>query len=296
MAASDKDLLTIVSPCYNEAGNLKALLPGWLGFCRAHSFRLILVDDGSTDDTPAFLRSLPSRQKLRVVRHKINRGYGAAIKSGIREVLTPYAATMDADGQHDPREILNLLTGLRSGEADMVIGRRKYGAPRFFFRSLGKGFIRLLVRYLFSRKFSDLNSGMKAFRSDLAKKYIGICPDSMAFSEIFALVFVNHGHLVEEQAVAVGKRRCGSSTIRLRTAFQTVWKIVIIATLFKPAKIFLPLSALLFLAGIGWEIPILLANRGISVGASLLVILAILFMLLGLLAEQLSVMIKSRLE
>jgi glycosyltransferase involved in cell wall biosynthesis len=296
MAVSSKDLLTIISPCYNEARNLKALLPGWLEFCRTHRLRLILVDDGSTDDTQIFLRSLPFHNRLRVIRHKINRGYGAAIKSGIREVLTPYAATMDADGQHDPREILRLAAGLRSGEADMIIGRRKYGAPRFFFRSLGKWFIKLIVRYLFSRKFSDLNSGMKVFQADLAKKYMGICPDSMAFSEIFALVFVNHGHLVEEQAVTVGKRRSGSSTIRLRTAFQTVWKIVIIATLFKPVKIFLPLSALLFLAGIGWEIPILLAGRGISIGASLLIILAILFMLLGLLAEQLSIMMKSRLE
>ena len=296
MSAPSKNLLTIVSPCFNEARNLEALLPDWLEFCRAHSLRLILVDDGSTDDTQALLRKQASQKKLCVIRHKVNRGYGAAIKSGIKEVLTPYGATMDADGQHDPREVLRLLAGLRSGGPDMVIGRRKYGAPRFLFRSLGKGLIRLLVRYLFSRKFYDLNSGMKVFRADLAKKHMGICPDSMAFSEIFALVFVNNGHLVEEQAVSVGRRRSGSSTIRLRTAFQTVWKIVIIATLFKPAKIFLPLSALLFLAGVGWEIPILLAQRGISVGASLLIILAILFMLLGLIAEQLSVLMKSRLE
>ena len=288
--------LTIILPSYNEAQNLKVLLPSWIKFCRAHRFKLILVNDGSRDDTRVFLMSLPADNRLQVLHHKMNRGYGAAIKTGLREVRTVYAATMDADGQHDPQEILRLLACLRSGEADMIIGSRKRGAPRFVFRSVGKWLIRLFVRFLFSRRFSDLNSGMKVFRVDLAKKYIGVCPNSMAFSDIFALVFLNQGHLVEEQAITVRKRRSGNSTIRIRTAFETAWKIIIIATLFKPMKIFLPWAAVLFLLGMGWGIPIALAGRGVSISASLLLLSSLLFLVFGLLAEQMSTLIRLKIE
>jgi len=293
---NDKQALTVVIPCYNEAPNLKALLASWMKIFRANRFNLILVDDGSTDNTRQRLKALPAGRGLRVIHHPRNQGYGAALKTGLKEVLTPYAATMDADGQHDPSDIPKLLAGLRSAEADLIIGSRQGKAGRRAFRSLGKWLIRVFARFLFSRKFSDLNSGMRVFRADLAKKYMGVCPNSMAFSDIFALVFLSQGHVVQEQDVIVAKRRSGSSSVGIRTAFETVWEIIVIATLFKPMKIFLPLSALFFLAGLGWGIPLVLAGRGVSIMASLLILIAILLFVLGILAEQLSTLIRLKIE
>ena len=134
----------------------------------------------------------------------------------------------------------------------------------------------------------DLNSGMKVYRSDLAKKYIRLCPDTMAFSDIITLVFINQKHLVLEQDIVIKHRQAGISTINSRTALDTVLEILNIVILFNPNKIFLPLAIIFTLAGVLWGLPFLLKGEGVPASTVLLVISGLLFFLMGLLAEQLS--------
>lgn len=286
--------LTIVIPAYNEASNLKTLLPDWLRFCTDNNYKLIVVNDGSKDGTKEILQSHTGHPNLRVIHHKVNRGYGAAIKSGIMNADTDLVITMDADGQHQLADIKILLSKLNETEADMMIGSREHLQIDGLYRKTGKWIIRRFTKFLLPISVYDLNSGMKLFRREPARRYIGICPDSMAFSDTIALIFINQGHLVIEHPITVGRRQAGKSTININTALDTIWKVLNMAMLFKPIKIFLPISILFVALGIAWGVPIALTGRGVSVGASLSILAGMIFFFFGLIAEQLSLIIKSR--
>ena len=152
----------------------------------------------------------------------------------------------------------------------------------------GKSIIRTLAKVLMTVPIHDLNSGMKVYNTVLVKKYLHLAPDTMAFSDIITLVFINNRHLVLEESIRIRARKFGNSTISLQTAFQTIMEIVNIVILFNPMKIFLPLSLICFIITGLWGTPLLIAGRGLSIGSLLGVIMGILLFLLGLIAEQLS--------
>ena len=122
----------------------------------------------------------------------------------------------------------------------------------------------------------------------LAKKYIRLCPDHMAFSDIIAMVFISKRHLVLERPINIKPRTAGVSTISTLTAIETVKEILNIVILFNPMRVFFPIAFLSIVAALAWGIPIALKGRGVSIGAMLGFTTGILFFLLGLLAEQLS--------
>ena len=134
----------------------------------------------------------------------------------------------------------------------------------------------------------DINSGMKIYLTALARKYIHLAPDTMAFSDIITLVFINNRHLVLEEPITISSRLKGKSTIGMQTAFQTVMEIVNILVLFNPMKIFLPISVLTFIVTLVWGLPLVLEGRGISTGTLLGVVATMIFFFLGLITEQLS--------
>ena len=280
--------VSIVVPAYNEAQSLPIVLPELLAFCARHGARLIVVNDGSTDDTDAVLRQYAHHEALTVVRHKVNRGYGGALKSGMRHTETRFLVTMDADGQHDVSQVPALYRHMVQTDADMIVGRRiePQGASRY--RSLGKALIRRLARVLLPIHIHDLNSGMKLYETRLAQGCLVLCPDHMAFSEIITMVFISRRHLVLEWPITVRPRVAGASTISTMTALETVQEILNIVVLFNPMRIFLPMALVLLTAGSAWGLPILLRGLGVSVGTMLLIVSGLLCFCLGLIAEQLS--------
>lgn len=224
---------------------------------------------------------------LSVVQHKLNRGYGGALKSGILEAKTRYVLTMDADGQHQLADVEKLYKCMLEKDADMVVGQRPRNSSGWY-RSAGKWIIRQTVRLLLPLTVVDINSGMKIYDSALAKSYLSLCPDHMAFSDIITLVFLSNRHLVLEQPIEVLPRKDGKSTINTMTAIDTVREIVNIVILFNPMRIFLPLALILFIIGAIVEVPALLRGNGLTPAAMLFLISGVLFFCMGLLAEQLS--------
>ncbi len=136
----------------------------------------------------------------------------------------------------------------------------------------------------------DINSGMKVYRTSLAKQYLPLCPDNMPFSEIITLIFIYNKHYVIEHPIWIMERRSGISSVSTRTAFETVLEILHMVVLFNPLRVYLPLSIIGILAGFVWGIPFVLKGEGVSVGAMLGIVSGLIFFLLGLLAEQLSLM------
>ena len=137
-------------------------------------------------------------------------------------------------------------------------------------------------------RIRDLNSGFKLYRTAVAQQYINFCPNSMAFSDIITLVLISEGHLVIEHPIEVLPRLKGQSTISSRTAFETLYEVLNIVMLFNPMRIFLPISLGLIAFAVIWGAPILLRGRGVSVGSMLLIVVGVIALFLGLVAEQLS--------
>ncbi len=280
--------LSLVIPAFNEAENLKIILPSIFSHCKNTGCKVIVVNDGSGDNTKEVLEKFKESDLLTVIHHKLNRGYGAAIKSGIKACDTEYVITIDADGQHRIEDVDRLFTCIKSTDADMVVGSRKGQKSASKSRRIGKNVIRFIAKILMSVPVYDINSGMKIYRTELAEKYLGLTPDTMSYSDIITLIFINNRHLVLEKPIVINERLKGKSTIRMETAFQTIMEIINIVILFNPAKIFFPVALICFLVGLGVGIPVLLSGNGVSTGSLLGIFAAIIFLLFGLIAEQLS--------
>ncbi|HUQ67089.1 MAG TPA: glycosyltransferase family 2 protein [Flavitalea sp.] len=286
--------LTIVIPAYNEEKSLNEFLPEVIAHCEEKNYLLIVVNDGSKDKTLQVLKCFEQKTSvLKIVSHKLNRGYGGAIKSGVRAAITKFMITIDADGQHYLEDVDKLFHTIVEENADMVIGNRGLHASSYY-RTAGKWLIRKIAKILMPLKVKDINSGIKIYNTELAKRYIKICPNTMAYSDVIGLFFVSQRHLVLETPVKIRARNSGKSTISTATAFDTLKEIINIVVLFNPMRIFFPLSLIFFLGGLAWGLPIIWLGRGLSVGAMLFLTTGILFFLLGLIAEQLSSVLKSQ--
>ena len=289
-------LLTVVIPVYNEAENLPVFAPGVVEFCKARDWEVVFVNDGSRDGTRKILDGFAPSSHVRVVHHKVNRGYGGALKTGIRHVNTPWLVTIDGDGQHHLEDVERIFQFGLENNADMVVGKREGVNASTTYRGFGKFIIRTFTKILMPLPVTDLNSGFKLYRTAPAKRYITVCPDTMAFSDVITLVFLSEKNLVLEHPIQVSPRKRGQSTITTFTAFETVMQVLNITLMFNPLRVFLPVSIFCFLAGLGWGIPFVLLARGVSVGAMLAIVTGLIFFVLGLLAGQLSAIRMERLR
>jgi len=279
--------LTIVVPVYNEAEALPAFLAELLPFAAALPAEVILVDDGSSDGTREILAAAAG-DHVTILRHKLNRGYGGALKTGVAASRTRYTITVDADGQHRTEDIRLLYETIRRTDADMVIGSRRGQKDASLTRTFGKALIRLLAKSLMKVPVHDLNSGMKIADTHMAQQHLHLCPDTMAYSDTIALLFINRRGLVLEEPIHIRERQGRPSTIGARDAIATVRAIVNMAMLFHPLNLFLPAALVLAVSGLVWTARCYWINRVVSQGAAVLLLSALFTLLLGLLAEQLA--------
>ena len=292
-----KSELTIIVPVYNEDQILAFTAKEIIEYCVKKNWAVIFINDGSQDKSSSVLDELSTQPDVTILNHKVNRGYGGAIKSGIRNTKTPYLVTIDADGQHNLEDIDKLFDLAIQQNADLVVGNRDNNSNAHTYRALGKQIIRTFARMLMPLPIQDLNSGFKLYRTELAKKYIKICPDTMAFSDVITLAFIKQRNLVLEQNINIKPRMAGKSTITIYTAIETIMEILNMAVLFNPLRIFLPISFLCIAFGFIWGITILIiVGHGISVGAMLAIVTGIIFFVLGLLANQISALRMEQLQ
>ena len=289
-------VLTVVIPVYNEGEILPSFAPSLIEFCHKKDWKIIFVNDGSCDESRQILDGLDPSSNLRVIHHKVNRGYGGALKTGISHVTTPFLVTLDGDGQHCLEDVERIFQFAIESDADMVVGKRDERGASGAYRTFGKFLIHSFTKILMPLPIADLNSGFKFYRTELVKRYMTVCPDSMAFSDVITLVFLSERNLVLEYPIQVLPRQAGQSMINTFTAFETVIQVLNIALMFNPLKLFLPISALCILTGFGWGIPFVLLGRGVSVGAMLAIVSGLLFFVLGLIASQLSAIRMERLR
>jgi glycosyltransferase involved in cell wall biosynthesis len=278
--------LAIVIPALNEARAIGQVIEAIDKRCAGLPYELVVVDDGSTDGTA----EVAERFGARTIRHRHNRGYGAAIKTGIRSVDTDFVLTMDADGQHRAEDVVRLWRA--RGDSDMVIGQRSSLIHSALWRMPGKWVLGWMARRLTGRRIPDLNSGLRLVRRDVALKYLHLCPEGFSLSTTLTMALLSRRYEVRAVPIEVA-RRAGKSTVSLSTGLDTLILILRIATLFNPLRLFLPASALAATFGILWGVPYALAGDGVSVGSMLALVTSVLLFALGLISDQIS---QSRLE
>lgn len=277
-------VLSVVIPAYNESATIGQALDAILGLARDHQWEVIVVDDGSSDDTAERVKQRADARCLKLLHHPYNRGYGAALKTGIRASSACLVATMDSDGQHDPHDLLSLIPF--TAEHDLVVGQRSGLIHSQISRMPGKWLLGWLANYLAGCRIPDLNSGMRLVRAEVIRKYLHLCPDGFSFSTTSTLVFFNRGYSVTYVPITVHQRPQGKSTVKLSTGFDTLVLVLRLASLFQPLRVYIPASVFFVSLGILWGLPYMFLQRGVSVGALLLFITGLLLFFFGLLTDQ----------
>ena len=162
--------LTFIVPAYNEAANIAGVLERVAAV--PFDKQVIVVDDGSTDETPSILESLTDQHQLLVLR-KENGGKGSAIRTAIPHIAGDIVVIQDADGEYDPADVPELVEPIARGAADVVFGSRlRGGRPQrayLFWHLVGNKFLSLLTNILFNTTLSDMETGYKAFRADVLR-------------------------------------------------------------------------------------------------------------------------------
>jgi len=183
--------LAVIIPAYNEAGTIVAVLHTVLAQPLVQE--VIVVDDASQDGTWEKLQPLAqSEARLRVFRHGINRGKGAAMRTGFAKVTAPVVVVQDADLEYDPAEYETLVRPIRSGKADVVFGSRFAGSGEhrvlYFWHSVGNKGLTLLSNMATNLNLTDMEAGYKMFRREVIQQ-IQIEEDRFGFEpEIVAKV------------------------------------------------------------------------------------------------------------
>lgn len=274
--------VTIIVPAYNEAEGIGQVLDTIIN-CMLEAgveYELIVVDDGSTDGTDAIVEA----KGVRIIRHKFNRGYGASLKTGIRQSRCPIVAIIDADGTYPVDALPQLLACMF--EYDMAVGARTGDHVKIQpLRRPAKWFLKQLADYLSGFKIPDLNSGLRIFRRELAERFFGIFPDGFSFTTTITLAALTNGYRVEFLPINYYKRTGQSSIKPLRDFLGFVLLIIRLIVYFKPLNVFLPVSAALLLVGFSKAMIDLIHQNYFGVGSAIVILAALQIAFLGLLAD-----------
>jgi glycosyltransferase involved in cell wall biosynthesis len=273
--------LSIILPAKNEAAALPELLTS-LGK-RYPRAELIVVDDGSTDDTAKVAKA----NGAHVVRHPYSMGNGAAVKSGARKAGGEILVFMDADGQHDVNDIPMLLDKLDSG-FDMVIGARGSASQANFGRNIANRLYNRLASWVVGQTIPDLTSGFRAVKSGYFREFLHLLPNGFSYPTTITMAFFRAGYGVAYVPITAGKRVGKSHIHPLRDGVRFLLIIFKVGTLYSPLKIFFPISVLFFVLGLGRYLYTFTTSHQFTIMSALMFITAILVFLIGLVSEQIT--------
>jgi glycosyltransferase involved in cell wall biosynthesis len=275
------DGVSIVIPAFNEENGVGPVIRELQDILQKSGIRgeVIVVDDGSADATA----KVAAEAGARVIRHRSNRGYGAALKTGITVASFDIIAITDADRTYPSSEIPALLQELEN--ADMVVGARigkNVKIPAI--RKPAKWVLNRLANYVADAKIPDLNSGLRVFRREIAMQYFPILPDQFSFTSTITLAMHCDKYAVVYLPIDY-LQRTGKSKIVPWDAYNFAVLILRTAMLFKPLRVFLPLVVLCLLYGTVKMSIDMVRDPNISASALLAFMSALLILLIGMLGD-----------
>lgn len=235
--------LSIIIPVFNESTTVKKVLTDLLAFLGTKNWltEIIVVNDGSTDNTLQQLKNF--NDQIKIISHPYNKGYGAAIKTGVRAAQFDWLLTYDSDGQHEPALIESLI--IDHNNYDLIIGARTHGYQGPANRKLGKKFIHWFAGYLVEKKIPDINSGLRLIRRSIMLSYLHIFPDGFSLATTTTLAFLKDGYNVCFVPIQINPRVGHKSTVSYQDGFKTIMFLTRLTMLFAPLRVFLPIVIML---------------------------------------------------
>ena len=278
-----EDITSIVIPVFNEEKAIERVIKELHQTLiqQDAKYEIIVVDDGSTDGSGAILRSM---DHLRYVRHSKNIGYGAALKTGIKLARGSTIVITDADGTYPNERIPAFVKDLE--ECDMVVGARPKDSSNVpFLRKLMKWFLGKLANFLSETDIPDLNSGLRAFRKDVALRFYKLLPSGFSFTTTITLAMHTNGYKVKYVPIEYGKRE-GKSKIRpiydSLNFIQLIWRTIMY---FNPLKVFLPIAGVVFCAFVVSALVDIIVSNNLTDKTVMLMMAFIQVLVMGLLAD-----------
>ena len=270
---------SVIIPCYNESQTIGQLVNNISNLYP--NFEIIVINDGSIDDTCAVAKDAGAY----VHSHPYNIGNGAAIKSGIRVANGDILVFMDGDGQHDPKDIARLIEYMP--DYDMVVGARFISSQASVGRAIGNKLYNVLASYVAKFKIQDLTSGFRAVKSDLARQFLYLLPNTYSYPTTLTLSVLRSGRPLQYIPIEVKNRKTGKSNIGLfKDGVRFFMIIVKICTLYSPFRIFLPVSFLFFLTGFIYYLYTFFTWGRFTNMSALLFTNSVIIFMMGLVSDQ----------
>ena len=275
--------LSIIIPAKNEEVSLDILLPRLKQtFPNAE---IIVSNEGSTDNTEQVCK----KYNVKVITNIYNLGNGGAIKAGARAATKDVLAFLDADGQHKPEDLQRLLHKYDEGYA-MVVGARDLGTHAGKRRLLGNVFYNWLASKVVGHKIPDLTSGLRVVTAKHFREFIHLLPNGFSYPTTITMAFFRNGYTVGYVPIKAAKR-IGQSHLKITKDGLRFFLIIFkITTLYAPLKIFFPISAIFAISGLfNYGYTYITTDRFTNMSALLLIVSIIIF-IMGLLSEQITVL------
>lgn len=238
---------SVVIPVYNEEEAIAHTLDQLQKTLHPANciYEIIVVNDGSSDRTGEILQH---RTDIRLLQHPRNRGYGAALKTGIRNARYPFVVITDADGTYPNEQIPHLLS--LAQDIDMVVGARTGANVTYSkLRSVPKWFLVRFAQWVTQQQIPDLNSGLRVLRKEVVEKFISILPNTFSFTTTITIAMLTNGYAVHYEPIDY-YFRVGKSKIKpIRDTLRFVQIILRTGVYFAPLRVFLPIAVVFFMGG-----------------------------------------------
>lgn len=281
---TDFTTVSIVIPAKNEGNNLSRLLPKLAQ--TAKGAEIIVVNDGSTDNT----RDVCEEHGVRTINNPYSKGNGAAIKSGARASKNEFIVFMDADGQHKPDDIPSLIEKLHQGY-DMIVGARSLSGQASAGRAAANAIYNWFASWMVQHKIDDLTSGFRVVRANKFREFLSILPNGFSYPTTITMAFFRSGLSVGYVPIQPEKRT-GKSHIRvLQDGVRFLLVIFKIGVLFSPMRIFFRVSLLFFLIGVSYYYYTYTTMGRFTNMSATLFMTSVLTFLIGLISEQITMLI-----
>ncbi len=294
MTSNTMNNVSIIIPAYNEEQGIKKTIEELLEYEPLYGAEIIVIDDGSTDSTHCILDCFEKR--ITIIQHKVNRGYGSAIASGVKKCSREIVAWYDADGQHRPCDLVNVIQKLQENNLDYCIGVR--GADSYVEKNrvLGKLVLKYVVKWASNGVDTDFNSGLRAFRREVLEQYIKLLPERFGASTVTTLLMQEGNWSGDEVGIKVQKRTGKSSVKQIKDGMRTIILIGNVVMLFHPMRFFGPLGIFFVLLGCVYGVcEALTKGMGIPTLAAIVIIFGLQIFFWGITIAQISKMRKENL-
>ncbi|MBI4549764.1 MAG: glycosyltransferase family 2 protein [Candidatus Omnitrophica bacterium] len=274
--------VSIVLPAFNEEEAIGPVIDAVRSAMKGHpaAYEILVVDDRSSDRTA----EIAEARQARVVRRKVQGGSGASRRTGILEAAGDIIVMLDADGSYEANDIPKLLEHFP--EYDQVNGARtsEQGTLKLL-RAPAKWFIRRLACYLTSTRIPDLNTGLKAFKKDIMKKYLWVLPDGFSCVTTMTLAFLANGYNVKYIPTAYHKRIGKSKFHPVKDTASYIQTVIRMVMYFKPLRVFIPLTAALLAFAVVKSVLSLVYTSTLQESDIIIFMTAIMLGALGLIAD-----------